>query len=191
MRLVLLGPPGAGKGTQAQRLVQQLRVPHISTGEMLRQAIDKGTATGLEAKQYLDSGQLVPGQVMVDLVRQRLDQPDCAGGFLLDGFPRTVAQAEALDAYLSQRKNRLDAVLEMQVDEEELVRRLIARGRGDDQPDVIRQRMAAYHEQTMPVSAYYRQHDILKTIDAMGTPDEVFARLLGAMSHESAQSVAD
>lgn len=148
---------------------------------MLRQAIDQGTATGLEAKQYLDSGQLVPGPVMVDLVRQRLDQPDCAAGFLLDGFPRTVAQAEALDAYLSQCKNPLDAVLEMQVDEEELIHRLIARGRGDDQPDVIRQRMVAYREQTMPVSAYYGQHGLLNTVDARGTPNDVFARLLAVI----------
>jgi adenylate kinase len=181
MRLVVLGPPGAGKGTQAQRLIQRLRIPHISTGEMLRQAIDEGTATGREAKQYLDSGQLVPGQVMVDLVRQRLDQSDCAAGFLLDGFPRTVAQAEALDAYLAQRKTPLDAVLEMHVDEDELLRRLIARGRADDQPDVIRQRMVAYHEQTTPVSAYYRQHGLLNTLDALGTPNEVFARLMAAV----------
>src|SRR5262245_50552318 len=188
MRLVLLGPPGAGKGTQAQRLVQQFGVPHISTGEMLRQAIDKGTATGLEAKQYIDSGQLVPGQVMVDLVCGRLDQPDCAAGFLLDGFPRTVAQAEALDAYLLQRKIPLDAALDVHVDEEELIRRLIARGRDDDQPDVIRQRMFAYREQTMPVSAYYRQHGNLHTIDAVGTPDEVFSRLLAVV--ETAKSRA-
>jgi adenylate kinase len=148
---------------------------------MLRQAIEKGTSTGREAKQYLDSGQLVPGQIMIELVRQRLDEPDCAAGFLLDGFPRTVLQAEALDEYLACRSSSLDAVLEMQVDEEELIRRLIARARGDDQPDVIRQRMVAYREQTMPVSAYYRQHARLSTIDALGTPDEVFARLLSAI----------
>lgn len=148
---------------------------------MLRQAIEKGTPTGREAKQYLDSGQLVPGQVMVELVRQRLDQPDCATGFLLDGFPRTVSQAEALDEYLARRKCPLDAVLEMQVDEEVLIRRLVARGRGDDQPDVIRQRMVAYREQTVPVSDYYRQRGRLTTIDALGTPDEVFARLLAAV----------
>jgi len=180
MRLVLLGPPGAGKGTQAERLVQQLCIPHISTGEMLRQEIEAGTPTGREAKQYLDSGQLVPGQVRIELVRQRLNQADCAG-FLLDGFPRTVPQAEALDEYLSQGNRPLDAVLEMQVDEEELIRRLIARGRGDDQPEVIRQRMVAYREQTMTVSAYYRQHGLLRSIDALGTPDEVFSRLLGAI----------
>ena len=148
---------------------------------MLRQAIDQGTPTGKEAKQYLDSGQLVPGPVMVDLVCQRLDHTDCAGGFLLDGFPRTVPQAEALDEYLSRRKSSLDAVLELQVDEEELIRRLIARRRGDDQPHVIRQRMAAYREQTMPVSTYYRQHGVLKTIDALGTPDEVAVRLSDAV----------
>jgi len=147
---------------------------------MLRQAIENDTPTGRQAKQYLDSGQLVPGQIMVDLVRQRLEQPDCTAGFLLDGFPRTVPQAEALDEYLSRCKRPLDAVLEMQVDEEVLVHRLIARARGDDQPDVIRQRMVAYHEQTIPVSAYYRRHGLLKAIDALGTPDEVFSRLLAA-----------
>jgi adenylate kinase len=181
MRLVLLGPPGAGKGTQAERLVGRIGVPHISTGEMLRQAIEQNTPTGREAKQFIDAGQLVPGGVMVALVRQRLDQPDCSTGFLLDGFPRTVAQASALDEYLKRQDSVLDAVLEMQVDEEELIRRLIARGRGDDQPEVIRQRMVSYGEQTMPVSDYYRQHGLLRSIDALGTPDEVFSRLLAAV----------
>src|SRR5262245_47534460 len=181
MRLVLLGPPGAGKGTQALRLIEHLHIPHISTGEMLRQAIEKDTPTGRQARQYIDSGRLVPSEVMIELVLQRLDQPDCAAGFLLDGFPRTVPQASGLDAYLSLRARPLDTVLEMQVDEEELTRRLVARARGDDLPEVIRQRMVAYRQQTMPVSDYYRRHGLLRSIDALGTPLEVFSRLLKAI----------
>jgi adenylate kinase len=182
MRLVLLGPPGAGKGTQAERLIEHLRVPHLSTGEMLRQAIDKKTSVGLHAKQFIDQGQLVPDDTVLELVRQRLDQPDCSAGFLLDGFPRRLSQAEALDQYLLKRGTPLDAVIELSVDEDELVKRMVARARDDDQPDVIRQRMATYHEQTEPLSSYYRQRGQLLPVVALGSVDEVFARVLGALN---------
>jgi adenylate kinase len=181
MRLILLGPPGAGKGTQAQRLVQHLAIPHLSTGEMLRQAIDQGSPEGLHAKQFIDRGDLVPDDTVLELVRQRLGTADCATGWLLDGFPRRLSQAEALDEFLARRNTPLDGTLELHVEEEELFRRLLARGRGDDQPDVIRQRMATYYHETRPLTDYYRQRGFLDTVDATGTVEEVFARLLEAV----------
>ena len=187
MRIILLGPPGAGKGTQAQRLVEQLKVPHLSTGEMLRHAIAANTPVGQTAKAYIDQGKLVPDEVVVDLVAQRMEQPDCSVGCLLDGFPRTVKQAEELDAYLARCGMPLDGVVEMQVDEEELVRRMLARGRGDDQPDVIRERMATYHRQTKPLVDYYSKRGSLETIDALGTIDEVSQRLIDAVNRLAAR----
>jgi adenylate kinase len=177
MRLVLLGPPGAGKGTQAQRVVEFLRIPHLSTGEMLRQAIAEGMPVGMQAKQYIDQGKLVPDEVVQALVQHRIDQTDCAVGYLLDGFPRTLPQATTLDANLAASQKPLSGVIELVVDEEEVITRMMARGRADDQPQVIRQRMATYQEQTKPLSDYYRRKNLLYTIDAMGTVDEVFSRL--------------
>jgi adenylate kinase len=181
MRLVMLGPPGSGKGTQSERLAEQLKLVHLSTGEMLRQSIARGEPVGLEAKKFIDAGQLVPSDVMINLVVQRLAQGDCAAGCLLDGFPRTIDQAQALDAYLAKQGTPLDGVLELDVEEDELVARMMARGRGDDKPDVIRQRMTAYHAQTKPLSDYYRAQGKLVTIDALGSIDEIFMRLMEAV----------
>lgn len=176
MRIVLIGPPGAGKGTQAERLVETCQIAHLSTGDMLRAARDAKTEVGQEADRYMSAGQLVPDEVILAIVAQRLNQPDCQKGYLLDGFPRTIAQAEALDAMLAEQGTPLDAVLELQVPEEELFRRLAGRGRADDTPEVIRQRLIAYRQQTEPLLNYYRQRSLLNSIDGVGTVDEIFER---------------
>ncbi len=179
MRIVLLGPPGAGKGTQAASLAEELGVPHISTGDLFRRNIGAGTALGLEAKKYLDAGDLVPDSLTNDLVDDRLDDADVADGFILDGFPRTVEQAGALRDILERRDLKLDAVLEFRVPEEELVARLAGRGRADDTEDIIRNRFRVYRDETAPLLDYY-SHE-LKTVDAVGSLDEVFTRALQSL----------
>lgn len=179
MRIVLLGPPGAGKGTQAQKLADKLGVPQISTGDLFRFNISNGTDLGLEAKKYLDAGDLVPATLTNALVDDRLDHEDAAGGFILDGFPRSVEQAKALDEMLEKRNLALDAVLEFRVPEEELVSRLKGRGRADDTEDVIRNRFKVYRDETAPLLDYYS--DTLVTVDAVGELDEVFTRALKAL----------
>ena len=179
MRIVLLGPPGAGKGTQAVKLAEQLGVPQISTGDLFRHNISAGTKLGLEAKKYLDAGDLVPASLTNALVDDRLNDADVAHGFILDGFPRTVEQAEALHDMLSRRGLKLDAVVEFRVPEEELVSRLASRGRADDTEDVIRNRFKVYRDATAPLLDYYNHE--LKTVDAVGSLDEVFTRALQAL----------
>jgi adenylate kinase len=179
VRIVLLGPPGAGKGTQAVKLAEKLGVPQISTGDLFRHNISNGTELGLEAKKYLDAGDLVPATLTNALVDDRLNEPDAAAGFILDGFPRSVEQAEALADMLAKRGVQLDAVVEFRVPTDELVERLKGRGRADDTEDVIRHRMGVYRDETAPLLDFYR--DELKTVDAVGSLDEVFARTLQAL----------
>lgn len=180
MRIVLLGPPGAGKGTQAVKLAESLGVPQISTGDLFRHNINEGTKLGLEAKAYLDAGDLVPASLTNALVDDRLDEGDVANGFILDGFPRSVEQAEALHDMLERRGLKLDAVLEFRVPEDVLVDRLKSRGRADDTEDVIRNRFKVYRDETAPLLEYYGGSE-LKTVDAVGGLDEVFARALQAL----------
>ena len=179
MRMVLLGPPGAGKGTQAEKLAEKFGIPQISTGDLFRSNISKGTPLGVEAKKYLDAGDLVPAELTNALVDDRLDADDTAAGFILDGFPRSVEQAVALRDMLAKRSLKLDAVLEFRVSESELLTRLKSRGRADDTEEVILNRMNVYRAETAPLLDYYS--DELKTVDAVGDLDEVFARALRAL----------
>jgi adenylate kinase len=179
VRLVLVGPPGAGKGTQAAVLCTKLGIPHISTGDLFRAHISQETDLGKEVRRYLDAGDLVPDAVTNEMVRQRLSEDDTRPGFLLDGFPRNVAQADVLDKILYDDGTSLDAVIEFQVPEEELVQRLLARGRNDDTEDVIRYRQQVYRQETAPLLDYYRE--VLVSVDAVGGVDEVTDRVLAAL----------
>lgn len=179
--LLLLGAPGAGKGTQAKRISEDYGIPQIATGDMLRAAIAAGTELGRKVKPILDSGELVPDDLIIALIRERLAQSDTQAGFILDGFPRTIPQAEALDAMLAEIGRRLAVVLEFQLDEEEAVRRLLGRaeeeGRSDDTPEVIRRRMVVYREQTEPLVAYYLGQGTLVGIDGGRPVGEVYAEI--------------
>jgi adenylate kinase len=205
MRMILVGPPGAGKGTQAARLVSKYRIPHISSGDMLRAAVQEGTALGQEADRYMKQGQLVPDDVVIGMILERIAKPDCAGGFMLDGFPRTRPQAEALDLALQRAGVELDAVVLIEVPDSLIVERITGRRsdrttgriyhvtfdpppdgveviqRKDDTEQAVTTRLAKYHSETAPIVPFYEQQQILKRVDGVGDPDVVTARLAAAL----------
>jgi adenylate kinase len=186
MRLILLGPPGAGKGTQAKILVEAYGIPQLSTGDILRGAIADKTPLGLAAKEIMDRGDLVSNDIVNGIVSDRLDAEDCAPGFILDGFPRTIGQAEALDGMLSDKGIALDAVIEMTADPEVLVNRVINRSkesnRPDDSPEVIRKRLDVYRQDTAPLVDYYRKQGLVKTVDGMAPVEQVTAAIKEAIA---------
>jgi adenylate kinase len=188
-RILMLGAPGAGKGTQAARLVDRLGIPQISTGEMLREAVSEGTSIGLEAKVHMDRGDLVPDSVVIAVAAERLAKPDAAKGFILDGFPRTAAQAEALDKLLGRTGTKLECCLAITVDEDAVVKRLLRRaeieGRADDNEDAIRNRMTVYRENTEPLLTYYRERGVLSEVNGMGSVDEVAQRIERALEERN------
>ena len=189
MRLLIMGPPGAGKGTQAVVIAQRLGIPHISTGDIFRANVAQGTALGVEAKRYMDAGEYVPDSVTNAMVRDRLAQADCEPGFLLDGYPRTLDQVQQLDGMLAEQGRTLDRVVELTVDVDEVVGRLVRRaaeqGRADDTEDVIRRRLEVYADQTAPLLAVYANRELLVKVDGMGDVDDVTARVLGALALRS------
>ena len=192
MRLVLLGPPGAGKGTQATRIAQEFAIPQLSTGDMLREAVASRSALGARVKDIMERGELVPDDVVTAVVADRMDHPDAANGFVLDGFPRTVPQAVALDQELAARRIGLDAVLELDVDEDVLLVRIRGRAeeagskgqavRRDDNPEVFKTRLKAYRAQTAPVTEYYRSKGLLHVVDGLQPIDEVTEELAEVLS---------
>lgn len=192
MKLILLGPPGAGKGTQSARLVKQFGIPQLSTGDMLRAAVKAGTPVGVRAKAIMDAGNLVPDDVVIGIVAERIDEPDARKGFILDGFPRTIAQADALDAMLSSKGSALDVVIELKVDQSKLMERIfkraeetLARGeavRKDDDPEVFKTRLDAYNRDTAQIAPYYRARGQLVEIDGMRSIDEVWSDLEAILS---------
>ena len=200
MRLILLGPPGAGKGTQALRLVEKYKIVQLSTGDMLRAAVAAGTEVGLRAKSIMEAGQLVPDEVVVAIIADRIGQPDAKNGFVLDGFPRTVPQAQALDRLLAERNMKLDAVIELKVDEgillnriEKRVAEMVARGekvRSDDNPEVLKGRLAAYRTQTAPLADYYADKGMLRAVDGMAPVDNVTVALRAILSPAKAKKPA-
>jgi adenylate kinase len=186
MNVILLGPPGSGKGTQGELLAATLDVPRVSTGDLLREAVEQGTPLGQQARSYMDQGLLVPDDVIVGLIEEVLGSDAVAHGLVMDGFPRTVAQAEAVDRLLAARGRNVDHVVDIVVPEAELVRRLTGRarqqGRSDDFPETMRQRLHVYEEQTAPLVRYYEKHGLVRTVDGVGGIQEIAERVQGALN---------
>ena len=186
MRLVLLGAPGSGKGTQAARLKEHLQVPHISTGDLLRAEVAAGSPLGLEAKEVMARGELVSDAILLGMLEDRVSRPDTANGFILDGYPRNLAQADALDVLLKHIGQPMDAAVQLDVATDLLVERIAGRaaaeGRADDNPESVRKRLDVYDSQTAPVIEFYRQHGQLTVVDGVGTLDEVFTRIIEAIA---------
>lgn len=181
MKIVLLGGPGAGKGTQAAKLKQHYEIPHVSTGEILREARSSGTDLGKKAAEYMDAGKLLPDDIILGVVDERLGMPVMENGFIFDGFPRTIPQAEGLDELLEARGSALDAVVSIDVPDEIVVERLLKRaeidGRPDDNRETIEERLSVYYKQTEPLKAYYEARGILKSVDGLGTVEEILDRI--------------
>jgi adenylate kinase len=196
MRIVLLGPPGAGKGTQAVVISKRYGIPHISTGDMMREQVASGSELGRRVKAILDSGELVPDPVIMDVVAERLERPDCAAGFMLDGIPRTLGQAESLDRLLASMKRPLQHVVQLTVPEGILLDRIRQRGamsggvRSDDSMEIAAKRLEVFWAQTAPVSTYYRNAGLLREVDGVGTVDEVSARLFGSCGQKACSNLA-
>ncbi|MDJ0654162.1 MAG: adenylate kinase [Xanthomonadales bacterium] len=189
MRIVLLGAPGSGKGTQAAILRDRLNIPHISTGELLRAAVKAGTELGLKAKAVMEAGELVSDEIVLGMLRERLEQDDARGGFILDGYPRNLAQAEALDGLLSELNQPVEEAIQIEVDVEAVVQRLAKRaleeGRSDDTEETVRKRMGVYEEQTAPVVEFYERQEKLARVYGMGTIDEVSERIIEILSGDA------
>lgn len=190
MRLVLLGAPGSGKGTQAARLKEHLQVPHISTGDLLRAEVAAGSPLGLQAKEVMARGELVSDDILLGMLKDRFSRQDTRSGFILDGYPRNLAQAAALDELLADLGQKFDAAVQLTVDNEQIVERLAGRakaeGRADDNPDSVRKRLQVYDQQTAPVVEFYRQHGQLTIVDGVGSLDQVFNRIIEAIAPEKA-----
>jgi len=177
MQIIFIGPPGAGKGTQSVRLAKHLQVPHLSTGDMLRKACQQKSDIGILAAEAMGSGQLVSDELVEQVVIERLQRPDCKNGYILDGFPRTVPQADALDRWLAKQGQALSVALALRVDQEVLLERLSGRGRQDDDRETVLERLRQYDRLTHPLLEYYSQHGTLQGVDGSGSEDEVFARI--------------
>jgi len=182
LNLVLFGPPGAGKGTQSQKLIEKYQLVHLSTGDILRGEITQGTSLGLEAKKLMDDGKLVPDEVVIGMISNKLDNNSAAKGFIFDGFPRTVAQAEALDSLLASKNEQISGMIALQVEEAELEKRLLIRGKesgrpDDANPEIIKKRIVEYNSKTAPVANYYEQQGKLKNINGVGSIDEIFSNI--------------